>query len=148
LDRIYLDLCCLKRPFDDQRQQRVRREAEAVTAIVERAEHGDFALVRSPALLVENDANPREDRRLATALWINGAAVEAAHSEAVAARARELGAVGFGPLDGLHVAYAEAVGARWLVTCDDRLMELATRHANRLRVRVVNPCDLSAEGRQ
>ena len=84
-------------------------------------------------------------RRLATALWIDGAAVDVAHSEVVAARAHELRALGFGVLDGLHLAYAEAAGARWLVTCDDRLTELARRHATRLRVGVVNPCDLQGE---
>ena len=26
---LYLDICCLKRPFDDATQERVRREAEA-----------------------------------------------------------------------------------------------------------------------
>jgi predicted nucleic acid-binding protein len=147
LDKIYLDLCCLKRSFDDQRQERVRREAAAVTAIVEQAERGGWALVRSPALLVENDANPREDRRLATALWIDGAAIDVAHSDAVATRARELHGLGFGVLDGLHIAYAEAAGARWLVTCDDRLTDLARRQAARLRIGVVNPCDLGTEHR-
>jgi hypothetical protein len=94
VDRIYVDLCCLKRPFDDQRQERVRREAEAVGAIVEMAEHGRAAVIRSPAL-VENDANPREDRRLAAALWINGAHVEVPHDENATQRARELHALGF-----------------------------------------------------
>ena len=145
MDTIDLDLCCLKRSFDDQRQERVRRAAAAVTAIVAQAERGACALVRSPALLIENEANPREDRRLATALWIDGAAVDVAHSEVVAARAHELRALGFGVLDGLHLAYAEAAGARWLVTCDDRLTELARRHAHRLRVGVANPCDLQGE---
>lgn len=147
LDKIYLDLCCLRRPFDDQRQERVRREAAAVTAIVEQAERSGWALVRSPALLIENDANPREDRRLAAALWIDGAAVDVGHSELVAARARELCALGFGVLDGLHLAYAEAAGARWLVTCDDRLTDLARRHASRLGLVVINPCDLQGERR-
>jgi hypothetical protein len=28
--RIYLDACCLNRPFDDQTQERIRLESEAV----------------------------------------------------------------------------------------------------------------------
>ncbi|MGH2585054.1 MAG: hypothetical protein ACRDJE_09075 [Dehalococcoidia bacterium] len=28
--RIYFDVCCLNRPFDDQRQERVRLETEAL----------------------------------------------------------------------------------------------------------------------
>ena len=70
MERVYLDMCSLKRPFDDQRQPRVREEATAVAGIVARAEAGEIALVRSPADLVENDANPREDRRLAVR-WIH-----------------------------------------------------------------------------
>lgn len=61
MDRVYLDLCSLKRPFDDQRQPRVRDEAVAVGMIIARAEAGEIALIRSPAHIVENDANPRED---------------------------------------------------------------------------------------
>jgi predicted nucleic acid-binding protein len=147
VDRIYLDLCCLKRPFDDQRQERIRRETEAVAYLIEQAERGAVTTVRSPALVVENDANPREDRRLATALWIHGAHVEVGHTEQVARRARELHALGFGVLDGLHVAFAEAAGARFLVTCDDGLSSLASRHAALLRLAVINPCDYEKQSR-
>ena len=35
MERVYLDICSLKRPFDDQRQPRVREEAMAVAAIVD-----------------------------------------------------------------------------------------------------------------
>jgi hypothetical protein len=31
---IYLDVCCLNRPFDDQTQERIRLEAEAVLRIL------------------------------------------------------------------------------------------------------------------
>jgi hypothetical protein len=31
--RIYLDVSCLNRPFDDQRQVRIRLESEAILAV-------------------------------------------------------------------------------------------------------------------
>lgn len=145
MDLIYLDMCCFKRPFDDQRQARIRREAEAVSAIIEQAERSRFALVRSPALLIENDANPREDRRLAAALWIESAAAQVAHSAEVEKRARELSALGFKALDALHVAYAEAAGARVLLTCDDGLAGLGRRIPGALRVVIANPTDFELE---
>jgi hypothetical protein len=40
--RVNLDMCSLKRPFDDQRQPRVREEAAAVAAIIGRAEAGEI----------------------------------------------------------------------------------------------------------
>lgn len=145
MDRLYLDMCCFKRPFDDQRQPRVRRETEAVSTIIGQAEQARFALVRSPALLVENDANPREDRRLAAALWMEGAAIQVTHSSEVEVRARELSTLGFAPLDALHVAYAEAAGARILLTCDDGMSSLGRRHAGILRTVIANPIDLEQE---
>ena len=139
MERVYLDMCSLKRPFDDQRQARVREEATAVAAIIARAEVGEIALVRSPAHLVENDANPREDRRLAAALWIDGAAVDVPLDAEVEVRARELGALGFRPLDALHLAFAERADARWFVTCDDGLLRRAEQLGNALRTVVVTP---------
>ena len=59
MERVYLDMCSLKRPFEDPRHPRVREEATAVAAIVARVEAGQIALVRSAAHLIENDANPQ-----------------------------------------------------------------------------------------
>ncbi len=139
MDRVYLDLCALKRPFDDQRQPRVRTEAAAIASIMADAEAGKLSLVRSPAHLVENDANPREDRRLAAALWIDGAAVDVALDEEVESRAAMLAELGFTPLDALHVAFAERAQTRWFVTCDDRLVKLAARLGGTLHTTIVLP---------
>jgi predicted nucleic acid-binding protein len=105
MDRVYLDIGSLKRPFDDQRQPRVREESMGVAAIVARAEAGEIALL---------DAD-------------------------VEARAAALVALGFGPLDALHLAFAERAGARWFVTCDDKLLTRAQRLADALRTLVVAP---------
>jgi predicted nucleic acid-binding protein len=135
----YLDICCFKRPFDDATAERIRREAEAVAAILEMTQAGALKLVHSPAHDFENERNPREDRRLATRLWLETAEVSVAASSAIADRARALAALGFGPLDALHLAFAEASAARWFVTTDDRLLKLAARHQEQFRVEVVAP---------
>ena len=142
---VYLDLCCLKRSFDDQRSARIQVETAAVAELVARAERGEIRMVRSPAHTFENDRNPREDRRLATASWLDGASVGVALTEGAAARARELKELGFSPLDALHAAFAEASGAAWLATTDDRMIALGQRHASRLRVKVANPTNLLQE---
>ncbi|MGA8809424.1 MAG: PIN domain-containing protein [Thermoanaerobaculia bacterium] len=135
----YLDICCFKRPFDDATDVRVRREAEAVVAIFESVHRGSLELVRSPAHDFENERNPREDRRLATRLWLEAATVSVTSTSAIADHARALAALGFGPLDALHLAFAEASTARWFVTTDDRLLKLAARHAQKVRIAVLTP---------
>ena len=136
---VYLDLCCFKRPFDDATVERIRREAEAVATILDMTQAGTFHLVRSPAHDFENERNPREDRRVATRLWLETATVAVAASQPTSNRARALAALGFAPLDALHLAFAEASAARWFVTTDDRLLNVAMRHREQLRVDVVRP---------
>ncbi len=141
----YLDLCCFKRPFDDATVERIRREAEAVAAIFDMAQAGTFHLVHSPAHDFENERNPREDRRLATRLWLDTATVSVAASQAATDRARALAALGFGPLDALHLAFAEASAARWFVTTDARLLKVAHRHREQLGVEIVLPEQIPLE---
>ena len=55
--RVYLDVCCLKHPFDDQGQPRMRVESEAVLALL-RAPAEQVELLHAPAQDLENDQNP------------------------------------------------------------------------------------------
>ncbi len=145
---MYLDICCFKRPFDDASLERVRREAEAVAAVLDSAEAGRIQIVRSPAHDFENERSPREDRRLATRLWLESATVHVSHSSGAAERAVAVAALGFAPLDALHLAFAEQSQARWFVTTDDRLLKRAQTHQASLRVQVLKPdqLPLSEEG--
>ena len=45
--RIYMDACCLNRPFDDLSQDRVYLEAEAVLSIISHCEKGEWTLIAS-----------------------------------------------------------------------------------------------------
>lgn len=146
-DIVYLDICCLKRPFDDAANERVRREAEAVAAIFDAVNAGRFTLVRSPAHDFENDRNPREDRRLATRLWLEAAAERVTVTTSATARARELAAHGFAPLDALHLACAEHSHARWFVTTDDRILKRAAARRGQLRIDVLKPEQVPLEAK-
>ncbi|MFP4319829.1 MAG: hypothetical protein ACLFQ7_12795, partial [Phormidium sp.] len=50
---VYLDVCCLNRPFDDWAQERVRLEGDSVLAILERVRTGEWQLISSEAIAVE-----------------------------------------------------------------------------------------------
>lgn len=60
---IYLDACCLNRPFDDQSQDRIRLETEAVLSILNRCLLGEWQLIGSEALDYEISKMPDDDRK-------------------------------------------------------------------------------------
>lgn len=66
--KIYLDVSCLNRPFDDQSQARIRLEASAVGMILEAVEASRWSLVSSEMATIEFDANPDAARPRATSL--------------------------------------------------------------------------------
>jgi predicted nucleic acid-binding protein len=49
--------------------------------------------------------------------------------------------MGFRTYDALHLACAEQSGVDVFLTTDDRVIRTATRYAEKLQVRVVNPLD-------
>ena len=51
--KIYFDVCCLNRPFDNWTQDRIRFEGEAVLNIAARISSEDWQLITSEAIAVE-----------------------------------------------------------------------------------------------
>ena len=74
--RIYLDNCCFNRPFDDQKQLRIKLETEAKLDIQERIFQKEIELTWSYILDFENEENPFDHRRIAIRGWKNHASVD------------------------------------------------------------------------
>jgi predicted nucleic acid-binding protein len=135
--KIYLDVSCLNRPFDDQSQARVRLESEAVTLILEAIDAGRWEQVSSRMAQIEAEAIPDAVRRRRVIQLLPQDRMELS-SEAFR-RARELMVLGLKAADAVHVAAAELSGANVMLTCDDRLLRNCERSADKIRVPVVNP---------
>ena len=136
---LYLDVCCLNRPLDDQTQERIRLEAESVLLILARAEAGDWEWISSDVVDFEVEQTPSPFRRGRVRLMAASAHRRVRREPAVVARAQVLEALGFRPVDALHLACAESGNADVFLTTDDQLSRLGQRHAERLRIRVANP---------
>jgi hypothetical protein len=142
--RVYLDLCSLKRPFDDQSQPRIHLESEAVLALLG-APADQIEFLRAPAHDVENDQNPLAVCAERVRQWLTAMYLVETPDEVLVARTAELMVLGFKNFDAFHLASAEGAGADVFVTCDDRLLAAARRHAALLRIRVATPLELAAE---
>jgi predicted nucleic acid-binding protein len=139
MPRIYLDVCCLNRPFDDQRQDRIRLEAEAVLLILGRCEAGTWQWLSSAVVEEEVNNTPSSERRARVRNMLSGVHGTVALTDVAIARAQELKAMGFRTYDALHLACAEQATVDVFLTTDDRVLRIATRHTAQLKVRVANP---------
>ncbi len=139
LTKVYMDVCCWNRPFDDQTQSRIHLEAEAVLAIVDDAENGRCQILHSEIVDLEIDNNPDAERRQRLRLLIPRQHRYIRYAADVKERALELERCGFSGIDALHLACAEAAEADVFLTTDDRLLRIANRHTELLHVGVANP---------
>lgn len=137
--KIYLNVSCLNRPFDDQEQARIRLEAAAVGMILERIDDGRWIHVSSEMASIEIDANPDPQRRARVRLLLPEACNLVMLTPVLFTRAESLEGLGFKAADALHVAAAEEAGADVLLSCDDRFCRTGQRHRKRLRVAIQNP---------
>jgi predicted nucleic acid-binding protein len=136
---IYLDVCCLNRPFDDQSQSRVRIEAEAVLSILEMAAEQKVEVLGSDIIDDELSQNPDHERREKVELLLTIATSNIPLTTNIERRAEELQKLGIAPLDALPLASAENASADCFLTTDDRLLRQASRNQSDLKVKVENP---------
>ena len=97
--RLYLDACCLNRPFDDQSQLRVRLETVAVLTILQLCEAGVHEWIGSTVLRHELGKTPDDKRRQRTTDLLEMASEIAEAAPADRTRAGELELLGFTDFD-------------------------------------------------
>ncbi|WP_420455039.1 nucleic acid-binding protein [Rubrivirga sp.] len=139
--RVYLDLCAIQRPFDDQSQPRVRAEAEAVLSVLDLSKAGSVVLVTSGAHVVEIAKCPFPDRRAHVEDVLAVSDVYAMGVPAVLRRAQSYQARGIKRFDAIHLASAVEAGADVFCTTDDALLKRG-READTAQAAVVSPLEL------
>lgn len=137
--RIYLDVCCLNRPFDDQSQERIRLESEAIILIISRLQSGDWVWLGSDAIDYEVSQTPDPERRRRVRVLATAIQHSIPFTQTEAIRAKELQSFGFKQWDALHLASAESGQANIFLTTDDKLLRLAQQVEAHLKIRVENP---------
>ena len=142
--RIYLDCCCLQRPFDDKAQPRIAVEAEAVLVILAMCESERLKLISSDALLFEIGRIPDQDRKDEALAILKIAQEDLDLTTETENLAKRLGASGLKPLDALHLAFASDSKVDYFCTCDDQFLKKA-RMLSGLNTKAVSPTELVME---
>ena len=137
--KIYLDVCCLNRPFDDHRQERIRFESEAVITILDRCHSKTLTLLSSEVVDLEISKIPDDNRRQKVILSSSISKINIVVDDEIKKRARELYKLGFKSFDAFHIACAEKGLADVFLTTDDHLLKRAISKRKFIKVRVENP---------
>ena len=136
--KVYLGVCCLCRPFDDQLIPRIRNESEAVIAILNRCSL-DWELIWSSAITYEVAKIIDHDKKHYISTFAAKTNTNILVDLAIKERAAVFMNMGVKALDALHVACAERAGATVLITTDDTLKNIMSHRSDIIPLRIVNP---------
>ncbi len=138
--KIYFDVCCLNRPYDDQTQGRIHLESEAVITILRHMESEEWFLVSSGVVSYEISRTSDEERKKCLHSLVHRASEFIPVGQETYVRAGELQhQLGIKAYDALHIACAEQGGVDVFLSTDDRLVKTAKRNSEAINIRVENP---------
>ena len=130
--RVYLDMCCYNRPYDDQSQIKVSLETQAKLHIQDLIQKKRLDLVSSYMLRYECGQNPY-DTHAAAYVGLE----RRKEIEAIAKRIMDTG-VKF--KDACHVASAVYANCEYFISTDKRLLKYKTE-----QIKLVSPIDFVTE---
>ena len=137
--KLYLDNCCYNRPYDDQRQEKIHMEGEAILAIINRCRQNNDAIVGSPALDFEIDNIENSEKKEKVKFFYNQTiSIKTDYTTEIFDRVQELNKqTSIRTLDIYHLSIAEYSDVDVLLTTDIKF-EKAVSKLN-LNIRVLNP---------
>jgi predicted nucleic acid-binding protein len=135
--KVYLDNCCLNRPFDDQQGMVVYLETRSKLAIQGMIKDGRLELVWSEVVDFENSKNPFEERKAKVSEWKILAVERVEMSDFICERAQRLMTLGLRQKDASHVACAIFGKADYFVTTDKKILNKRVQD-----IELINPIDL------
>ncbi|MEQ8191877.1 MAG: hypothetical protein ABRQ39_28190 [Candidatus Eremiobacterota bacterium] len=121
--KIYLDVCALCRPYDDQNYLRIKFETVAVKIILAKVKAGMYTLLVSPVHIEEINSidNTFQLLQIKNILGILGEPVNVDMVK-TKERTEHLWSAGLGIADAAHIAFAE-ISEACFISCDDKLIK-------------------------
>ena len=141
--RIYLDMCCFNRPYDDQSQLTVAMETQSKINIQNGIRNGKYELVGSYMLDYESNNVPNPMRKSAVKNFINDfmrVYVGVQRSTIIQDKVNEIMSTGVKEKDAIHVASAIYAKCDYFITTDRRLLKYKTPE-----IKMVNPIEFVLE---
>lgn len=141
--RIYLDMCCYNRPYDDQSQLKISMETQSKLYIQTLIKDGKLELAASYMLRYECGNNPFEMRRNAIFDFIDRNTcvyVGMERQMVIEAKAAEIMKTGVKYKDACHVASAIYAECEYFISTDTRLLKYKSSE-----IKMVTPIEFVTE---
>ncbi|MBD5527086.1 MAG: hypothetical protein HDR02_01560 [Lachnospiraceae bacterium] len=141
--RIYLDMCCYNRPYDDQSQLKISMETQAKLHIQTLIKEGKLQLITSYMLRYECGNNPFEMRRNAISDFIDTntyAYIGMERQTVIEEKAAEIMKTGVKFKDACHVASAIYAECEYFISTDTRLLKYKSKE-----IKMVTPIEFVLE---
>lgn len=141
--RVYLDMCCYNRPYDNQSQIKVSLETQAKLHIQDLIQKRRLELVTSYMLRYECGQNPYEMQRKAILQFIDthtAAYVGLERKDKIEPLAAEIMSTGVKFKDACHAASALYAKCAYFISTDLRLLKYRTD-----RIKMVTPTEFVTE---
>ena len=134
--KLYLDMCCYNRPYDDQQQTRIHLESLAKLYIQQSLVDRTFNFVWSFILEFENSKNPYPLRRetIRKFSYRCNQYVDESNADDIIKIAKPIMESGVKEKDALHLACAIFASCNYFLTTDDRLLKHKTE-----QIKVMTP---------
>lgn len=137
--KLYLDVCTICRPFDDQNMMRIRLETDAIFLILQKIQVGKYSAIKPLVHIAEvSSISNSLERQEVLALLEKFDSNYATNSSSLRKRANELFYAGFGLGDSAHLAYAESTSDIF-ITCDDKLLKKSKKE--NILIPTINPIE-------
>jgi predicted nucleic acid-binding protein len=137
--KLYLDTCCYSRPYDDQVQEKIHMESEAVLVIINRSRQNKDKIVGSLALDFEIEQISDIEKREKLKYFYEQTIINKfEYTDDVYNRVKELSEnTNLKTLDRFHLSFTENYDVDILLTTDDRFEKACAKISS--KVRVINP---------
>ena len=134
--KIYMDMCCFNRPYDDQQQTRIHLESLSKLHLQHMITTGELDFVWSFVLEYENSRNPFQLRKETIRKFSYRCVqyIDESHADCIAKTAKTIMKSGVKEKDALHVACAIFASCDYFLTTDDRLLKYRTS-----QLKIINP---------
>jgi len=116
--RVYLDNCCLNRPFDDQQNFKIKLEAEAKLFVQQKIKENEIELAWSYILEYENSENPFVQKKETISKWQSISKIDINENQKIIKTSEEICKFNIKHKDALHIACAIEAKCDYFLTTD------------------------------